>query len=200
MSTSNYYGNDNDITLQQPSVLDLSPLPKPKRPLSGYNLYYRYKRIKILEATSNYDNETTSTNDDSKSIVIKNIIMCLPGLESIPRHDTMYLSKESIDELRASKIRLVMTGDKLLPNENTRSRLHRKLHGMGFVEMGTIMRQVSLIYFVNVELLGVRRLMVYLVYFYLCAFLNVHMICTLLQFLTNPSSSFPLMNLYIYFQ
>ena len=149
-STSNYYKNDNGITLQQPSVLDLSPLPKPKRPLSGYNLYYRYKRIKILEATSNYDNETTSINDDSKSIVIKNIIMCLPGLESIPRHDTMYLSKESIDELRASKIRLVMTGDKLLPNENTRSRLHRKLHGMGFVEMGTIMRQVS-----YVELLGV---------------------------------------------
>ena len=144
MSASNYqFNNDNGIALQQqPSVLDL-PLPKPKRPLSGYNLYYRYKRIKILEATSNFNDDTTSNNDDSKSIVIKNIIMCLPGLESIPRHDTMYLPKESIDELRASKIRLVMTGDKLLPNENTRSRLHRKLHGMGFVEMGTIMREVS---------------------------------------------------------
>ena len=151
MSASNYqFDYDNDITLQQqPSVLDLSPLPKPKRPLSGYNLYYRYKRIKILEATSHFnDDETTSNiNDDSKAIVIKNIIMCLPGLESIPRHDTMYLSKESIDELRAAKIRLVMTGDKLLPNENTRSRLHRKLHGMGFVEMGRIMREVSLILF-----------------------------------------------------
>ena len=146
MSASNYqFDNDNGITLQQqPSVLNLSPLPKPKRPLSGYNLYYRYKRIKILEATSHFnDDETTSINDDSKSIVIKNIIMCLPGLESIPRHGTTYLSKESIDDLRASKIRLVMTGDKLLPNENTRSRLHRKLHGMGFVEMGTIMREVS---------------------------------------------------------
>ena len=144
MSTSNYqFDNDNDFSLQLQQQ-SLSPLPKPKRPLSGYNLYYRYKRIKILEATSHFnDDETTSNNDDSKSIVIKNIIMCLPGLESIPRHDTMYLSKESIDELRASKIRLVMTGDKLLPNENTRSRLHRKLHGMGFVEMGTIMREVS---------------------------------------------------------
>jgi len=188
MSASNYqFDNDNGITLQQQlSVLDLSPLPKPKRPLSGYNLYYRYKRIKILEATSHFnDDETTSINDDSKAIVIKNIIMCLPGLESIPRHDTMYLPKESIDELRASKIRLVMS-DKLLPNENTRSRLHRKLHGMGFVEMGTIMREVSCFWLCYWGW-GWR----YILYVLLsCAYLNEHMMHTFLYSLI-PNHYFP---------
>lgn len=30
---------------------------------------------------------------------------------------------------------------KIFPNENARNRLHRKVHGIGFVEMGKVMRE-----------------------------------------------------------
>ena len=118
-------------------------LKRPKRPLSGYNLYYRYKRMKILEATAHFKEDGNDNKDEapSKSTIIRNTIKCLPGLESTPNDVIVNLPPQDIDNLRGSNIRLVLDG-KIFPNENARSRIHRKVHGIGFVEMGSIMRDM----------------------------------------------------------
>jgi len=123
-------------------------LTKPKRPLSGYNLFYRYKRNKVLDATVNQSNaclqktSPTPKEDKANLILIRSIITSLPGLEGISQdHAIWSFPAPRVNELRASNVRAAMEG-KLFPNENTRNRLHRKVHGMGFVEMGKIMRDM----------------------------------------------------------
>jgi len=114
---------------------------KPKRPLSGYNLFYRYKRIKVLEATAHPNNR--NDDDDNNSTIIHVVLTATPGLEdkhSNSRADDT-LPSASMDELRVANIRATMEG-KLFPNENARNRLHRKVHGIGFVEMGKTMRDM----------------------------------------------------------
>lgn len=64
----------------------------------------------------------------------------MPGLEQTPFQSVASLSAEQIDEVRSLAIQNAMEG-KIFPNENTRNRLHRKVHGMGFVEMGKVMRE-----------------------------------------------------------
>ncbi|EJK58036.1 hypothetical protein THAOC_21867 [Thalassiosira oceanica] len=105
---------------------------KPKRPLSGYNLFYRYKRNSILTHIS-------ATDDDSAAS-IQRVITTLPGLEQTPPQIAASLSAEQIKEVRSLAIRNAMEG-KIFPNENARNRLHRKVHGIGFVEMGKVMRE-----------------------------------------------------------
>lgn len=109
-------------------------LSKPKRPLSGYNLYYRYKRNKILEATAHLNCNDGDDHDDdgSKAAIIRDVIAAMPGLEGVrPDHESLRgLSPQAVDELRATTIRREMEG-KLFPNENARNRVHRKVHGMG---------------------------------------------------------------------
>jgi len=115
---------------------------KPKRPLSGYNLFYRYKRIKVMELTaylSSAVGKHTSFKMDEATL-IRNIIMCVPGLENTTDTELSSLSQTEINNLRSSKICSVMTGDKLFPNENKRDRVHKRSHGLGFVEMCTITR------------------------------------------------------------
>ena len=48
---------------------------RPKRPLSSYNLFYRFKRLKLLEA---YDRGETSKESTRR------LIAATPGLESYP--------------------------------------------------------------------------------------------------------------------
>jgi len=114
---------------------------KPKRPLSGYNLFYRYKRIKVLEATVHPNNR--NDDDDNNSTIIHDVLTATAGLED--KHSNSRagdtLPSASMDELRVANIRATMEG-KLFPNENARNRLHRKVHGMGFVEMGKTMRDM----------------------------------------------------------
>ena len=113
-------------------------LSKPKRPLSGYNLFYRYKRAKVIEAATALKSSSAELTNDE----IRAIITCPPGLEGISVDHPIYttLTQEQIDTLRANNIRTALEG-KLFPNENARNRLHRKVHGMGFVEMGKLMRE-----------------------------------------------------------
>ena len=117
-------------------------LKRPKRPLSGYNLFYRYKRVKVLEAIANFDDSTTDTDE---SAIIRSIITCLPGLEdhtiSSSEQEEFSSDDDALNSIRGSIIRDVMKG-RIFPNENARFRLHRKVHGMGFVEMGAIMRKM----------------------------------------------------------
>ena len=117
-------------------------LKRPKRPLSGYNLFYRYKRVKVLEAIATFDDSTTDTDE---SAIIRSIITCLPGLEdhtiSSSEQEEFSSDDDALNSIRGSIIRDVMKG-RIFPNENAHFRLHRKVHGMGFVEMGAIMRKM----------------------------------------------------------
>ena len=55
------------------------PVPcKPRRPLSSYNLFYRYKRVKINESSLKKLGKRDSTLED-----IRKLVKTTPGLESI---------------------------------------------------------------------------------------------------------------------
>ncbi|KAL7553438.1 hypothetical protein ACHAWF_016715 [Thalassiosira exigua] len=119
--------------------------PRPKRPLSGYNLFYRYKRNKVLEELARPPSRRDlgrpgSSSADAEAAAIDGILRATPGLEGHPPHHPVWtLAPQQVDEYRGAVIRREMEG-KIFPNENARNRLHRKVHGMGFVEMGRVMR------------------------------------------------------------
>eukprot|EP01082_Thalassiosira_pseudonana_P009156 g8049.t1 g8049 contig27:71361-72354(-) len=101
---------------------------KPKRCLSAYNLYYRFKRSKILDACA-------AGNDDKANI--EHLLKTTPGLEAHP-HDISSMHKTSMYELCREIIKDDMKDD-LLPRD-TSKRSHTKTHGaMTFVAMGKIM-------------------------------------------------------------
>mmetsp|Transcript_26682 Transcript_26682/g.57378 ORF Transcript_26682/g.57378 Transcript_26682/m.57378 type:complete len:343 (-) Transcript_26682:138-1166(-) len=103
--------------------------PKPKRPLSAYNLFYRFKRSKILAAHENGDDSKETSN---------RLIMAMPGLEDFPSMDIAIYSNEDVQDLRRTKIRLALL-DNLTPKDYSK-RNHRKSHGaMSFLEMNKIM-------------------------------------------------------------
>lgn len=100
---------------------------KPKRPLSAYNLFYRFKRCKLLEAHEN--------GDESKQTVNR-LISALPGLEDYP--STRFAPIDHMKELRRNEIRFALL-DNLGPNDSSK-RAHRKSHGaMSFLEMNKAM-------------------------------------------------------------
>ncbi len=111
-------------------------MERPKRPLSSFNLFYRYKRALILERAG---------EDPSKEQVLK-ILCSLAGLEDGPPlllATTTYQQPPSTDEinsLRRTRIREALRG-KILPMNNKRRR-HRKAAnsvGISFSEMGKLM-------------------------------------------------------------
>ena len=99
---------------------------KPKRPLSAYNLFYRFKREKIVAAAK-------AGNDSPNDII--NLVMSVPGLEDyLPESLAATMTSSQIDELSRSEIRSELLTN-LSPNE-TRKRTHRKSQGaMSFLEM-----------------------------------------------------------------
>ena len=106
--------------------------PKPKRPLSAYNLYYRQKRAKILEANT--------AGDNSRETILR-IMQTTPGLEDYHNHaialTTLYTSS-ALAELSRANIRAALL-DNLTPNENSK-RSHRKTSSaLNFLEMNKIM-------------------------------------------------------------
>ena len=130
-----------------------APLTKPKRPLSSYNLFYRFKRQHIIELQSN------NANKDQ----IMQLINQSPGLEdvySVPKDAT----PDKINEIRKANIVNDMK-DNLSPRE-TAKRRHRKnknaMNGeVGFIELGKLMNaswktcdefaKVCSIWFVSIE-------------------------------------------------
>ena len=95
---------------------------------SQYNLFYRFKRDKILEAHKR--------GLHSKA-AIEDLIATVAGLEGHP-HVYPDLSSKPVKDLRSSAIRAAMA-DNLVPKDVTR-RVHRKSHGaMSFLEMGRLM-------------------------------------------------------------
>eukprot|EP00571_Detonula_confervacea_P013988 CAMPEP_0172305190 /NCGR_PEP_ID=MMETSP1058-20130122/6527_1 /TAXON_ID=83371 /ORGANISM="Detonula confervacea, Strain CCMP 353" /LENGTH=427 /DNA_ID=CAMNT_0013016713 /DNA_START=20 /DNA_END=1303 /DNA_ORIENTATION=+ len=105
--------------------------PKPKRPLSAFNLFYRFKRQKVLDAISH-----SKANDDD----ITRLVDAAPGLEHCtPDEDA---SSHMVNDLRRKNIRNDLEG-KLLPRD-TRDRAHRTNQGamngaMSFLELGKLM-------------------------------------------------------------
>eukprot|EP00984_Skeletonema_dohrnii_P003449 scaffold1167_cov108-Skeletonema_dohrnii-CCMP3373.AAC.9 len=124
-------------------------MEKPKRPLSSFNLFYRYKRSLL-------------TGQDISGEAVKNILTCPAGLEDglLPstsqqqqqQHQQQQQSKRTsknikpslkTNELRRTKIRSALDG-KILPSSDTKKRRHRKAANgpsISFVEMGRLMTE-----------------------------------------------------------
>ncbi|KAL7479162.1 hypothetical protein ACHAW6_004904 [Cyclotella cf. meneghiniana] len=101
---------------------------KPKRPLTPYNLFYRFKRGRILHSCSigNCDKDT-----------VRKLVAAVPGLENMSPSELRLLHPKDIYVVSRAIIRKEMQ-ENLLPFEGKRA--HRKTHGMmEFVEMSRMM-------------------------------------------------------------
>ena len=105
-------------------------LVKPKRPLSSYNLFYRFKREKIIEL------------GNTSKAAITSMINAPPGLEDCYTAPPPNATSDEINTLRKHNIRKDMEHN-LSPRE-TSTRRHRKNTsaingGMSFLELGKLM-------------------------------------------------------------
>ena len=126
--------NPADVSLPLSPSLPPPPLTvlsKPKRPLSAFNLFYRFKRQKVIDL----DNPN---KDD-----ITRIVQTPPGLEDCytPSPPTDATPSE-VNVIRATNIRTDMQNN-LCPRD-TRTRRHRKNKsgmngGVSFLELGRLM-------------------------------------------------------------
>jgi len=99
-------------------------MKRPKRPLTAYNLFFRFKREKILGAHKRADDSADSIN---------RLIEATPGLEEQPDYVKTMSPKEA-NERRRNDIREAMK-ENISPKDN-RHRSHRKTHGaLSFLEM-----------------------------------------------------------------
>ena len=116
------------MTHEAGKLEDIAPT-KPKRPLSSFNLFYRYKRMKALEAIAN--------NGAVGKEAISMLLLAAPGLENF--HLNANVPTPPDDDLRRQNIRMDM-GDDLSPRD-TRKRVHRTNEGamnglISFLELG----------------------------------------------------------------
>ena len=118
---------DEQLTLTVTTIT----MEKPKRPLSSFNLFYRYKRFLV-----------TGQGDISKEAV-KRILICPAGLEDDLQHKSQRRTSSKTNELRRNKIRSALEG-KILPSTEKKKRRHRKAENgpsISFVEMGRLMSE-----------------------------------------------------------
>lgn len=81
-------------------------VPKPKRPLSAFNLFYRYKRQKVIALNDANNNKETITN----------LVHASPGMEDYACGKTTTtlpegMSLEEVNKLRRLNIRKEMEGN-----------------------------------------------------------------------------------------
>jgi len=125
--------NNSTTTTIIPSANDIQ---KPRRPLSSFNLFYRYKRQHIIRLLA------SSNDDDVDKDAIRLLIMTAPGLEEYYNISsaTRYAAstQAEMDALRRHRICLEL---KNFQARETK-RLHRKsMNGIfTFVELGKVMQ------------------------------------------------------------
>ena len=122
-----------DTSTSMPTIV--STPARPKRPLSAYNLFYRFKRGKIIKLQPHHGN-----GSDTHKEIVRQIVMAAPGLEEYPTIGNIgtLSSDDAMKELRRDIIRSALV-DNLSPKDNSK-RSHRKTHGaMSFLEMNKIM-------------------------------------------------------------
>ena len=138
--------------------VDEAMRPQPKRQLSAFNLFYRYKRRRILHYISKH--ESSSSNNVVNRVAIIRIVGAVPRLEGAEdgehgRNDVVEYNtarggkgdeEDGMDDggrkdcMRKRIIRSELSGINLLPRDN-RDRQHRTdesaMNGtMSFVELG----------------------------------------------------------------
>ena len=119
------------------NAVDTTVVPKPKRPLSAFNLFYRFKRQKVIALQQ--------SNQDSNKDDITNLVQAAPGLEDYARGGATLpqdVSPEEVYNLRRANIHKDMVNN--LAPRDTRTRSHRTnqngINGsMSFVELGKLM-------------------------------------------------------------
>jgi len=112
------------------------PTVKPKRPLSAFNLFYRFKRQKVLEVLA----VAVGTTVDKDTIC--GLVTVPPGLEYYPASALKMSSPSMLNALRRKNIRKDL--EQNMEPRDTKTRAHRKNQGamngaMSFVEMGKLM-------------------------------------------------------------
>ena len=106
--------SSSDSVINKPTSLGR----KPKRPLTPYNLFYRFKRGRILHSFSigNGDKDT-----------IQKLVAAVPGLENMSPSELRLLHPKDVYVVSRDIIRKEMQ-ENLLLFEGKRA--HRKIHGM----------------------------------------------------------------------
>lgn len=102
------------------------------RPLSAYNLFFRFKRQQLLHACEEADPDKAT---------VEFIVNCTPGLEFVSKEAVSVLPDEDLEKFRSDRIRAALE-DKLTPNQEENSkRVHRKTkfnHGLSFLDMSRL--------------------------------------------------------------
>ena len=122
------------------ALITANDIQRPKRPLSAFNLFYRYKRQHIIRLLQSPSNSDGSVNED----VIRHLIETPPGLEeeyntsSATGAAATSTSSTEVDALRRHRITFEL---KNLQARDLKTRAHRKSMNcpIGFVELSKLM-------------------------------------------------------------
>jgi len=105
---------------------EIAKVPKPKKPLNRYNLFYRYKKKLIEEHLK----RNLGVNKDDVLAIINAVV----GTEGVQGTDSM--SPEELDQIRSSNIHSLLEND--LQPHDTSKRVHKASEKsvLSFVELG----------------------------------------------------------------
>jgi hypothetical protein len=112
---------------------------KPKRPLTAFNLFYRFKRQAILKSSTA---DSTNGNNDDEAAYARGIIELMPGLEyewytPLEYSDMQYMTEDQVKATRRATIRNVLEAN-LTASKDSKKRKGTS-GALSFVEMNKLM-------------------------------------------------------------